>query len=296
PEDGYDMCPPCLGVDHPREALSDHACSNCSILPRAVRFACLSSVEQPADWAVSVQQDPLPPGQAAASTKRSAADVPLASGRRAKWRGPPGLSTRVDQLSTELAKMKPLLQSLRVDGGRGETSPPEQGGSSNCEDDAISVAASGTLFREDFPELGSQTSGSGSGASQGGAGEPVSSAIRTALGRLQLDVPPPQSAPSSAFFRRRDAEAAFVVPPSVEYIQELHACWMDSRGLFPPGALPCMRRPSLGWAACPLSNLPLPLLLFLRCPRPQCSVTDDLLCRATTRVPGWAGSETHCPI
>ncbi|MEQ2162826.1 hypothetical protein GOODEAATRI_023882 [Goodea atripinnis] len=36
PEDGHDMCPPCLGVDHLREALSDHACSNCSVLPRAV--------------------------------------------------------------------------------------------------------------------------------------------------------------------------------------------------------------------------------------------------------------------
>ncbi|MEQ2181893.1 hypothetical protein GOODEAATRI_016333 [Goodea atripinnis] len=63
----------------------------------------------------------------------------------------------------------------------------------------------------------------------GGAGEPVSAAIRTALGRLQLDVPPAQSSPFSAFFRRRDAKAAFVVPPSAEYVQELHACWTDTR-------------------------------------------------------------------
>ncbi|MED6259740.1 hypothetical protein ATANTOWER_029628 [Ataeniobius toweri] len=70
----------------------------------------------------------------------------MASGRRAKRRGPPGLSTRVDQLSAELAQIKALLQSLRADGCRGETSPPEQGGSSNCEDDAISVPATGTLF------------------------------------------------------------------------------------------------------------------------------------------------------
>ncbi|MEQ2246206.1 hypothetical protein ILYODFUR_035870 [Ilyodon furcidens] len=146
PEDGHDMCPPCLGVDHLREALSDHACSNCSVLPRAVRLARLSSVEQPVDWTVSVQQDPLPLGQVAASTKQSAEDVPLASGRRAKRRGPLGLSSRVDQLSTELAQMKALLQSLRADGGRSESSPPEQGGSSHCEDDVISVAASGTLF------------------------------------------------------------------------------------------------------------------------------------------------------
>ncbi|MEQ2158847.1 hypothetical protein GOODEAATRI_016384 [Goodea atripinnis] len=93
PEDGHDMWPPCLGVDHLREALSDHACSNCSVLPRAVRLAQLSSVEQPADWAVSVWQDLLPLGQVAALTKLSAEDVPLASGRRGKWHGPLGLST-----------------------------------------------------------------------------------------------------------------------------------------------------------------------------------------------------------
>ncbi|MEQ2184638.1 hypothetical protein GOODEAATRI_010088, partial [Goodea atripinnis] len=129
--------PPCLGVDHLREALSDHACSNCSVLPQVVRLARLSSVEQAADWAVSVQQDPLLLGQAVALPKRSAADVPLASGRRAKRRRPLGLSTRVDQLLTELAQMKTVLQSLRADGGCGETSPPKQGGSLNCEDDAI---------------------------------------------------------------------------------------------------------------------------------------------------------------
>ncbi|MEQ2171054.1 hypothetical protein GOODEAATRI_006723 [Goodea atripinnis] len=181
-------------------------------------------------------QDPLPPGQAAASTKRSSADMPLASGRTAKRRWPPGLSTRVDHPLTELAQMKALLQSLRADGGRSETSPPEQGGSSNCEDDAISVVASGTLFREDFPELGSRTSGLGSSASQGGAGESVSAAIRMVLGRLQLDVPPAQSAPSSAFFRCCDAETTYVVPPSVEYFQELHACWTDTRAFSRPTA------------------------------------------------------------
>ncbi|MEQ2164807.1 hypothetical protein GOODEAATRI_010479 [Goodea atripinnis] len=202
PEDGHDMCPPCLGVDHLREALSDNACSYCSVLTRAVLLARLSSVEHPVDWTVSVQQDPLPLGQGVASTKRSAEDVPLA--RRAKRRGPPGLSCRVDQLSTELAQMKALLQSLWADGGRSEPSPPEQGGSSHCEDDVISVAASGTLFREAFLEFGSWTSGLGSGASLGGAGEPVSAAIKTALGRLQLDVHLAQPAPSSAFFRCHD--------------------------------------------------------------------------------------------
>ncbi|MEQ2169046.1 hypothetical protein GOODEAATRI_020875, partial [Goodea atripinnis] len=70
----------------------------------------------------------------------------------------------------------------------------------------------------------------------GKCGGPVSAAIKTALGRLQLDVPLAQPAPSSAFFRRRDAEAAFVVPPSVVYVQELHACWTNTRGFSHPTA------------------------------------------------------------
>ncbi|MEQ2173025.1 hypothetical protein GOODEAATRI_027490, partial [Goodea atripinnis] len=77
---------------------------------------------------------------------------------------------------------------------------------------------------------------SGSGASLGSAGEPVSAAIKTALGHLQLDVPLAQPAPSSPFFRHRDAEAAFVDPPSAEYVQKLHACWTDTRAFSRPTA------------------------------------------------------------
>ncbi|MEQ2179937.1 hypothetical protein GOODEAATRI_030421, partial [Goodea atripinnis] len=81
----------------------------------------------------------------------------------------------------------------------------------------------GTSFCGDLPEFSSRAFGSYSSASQGGAGEPVSMAIRTALGRLQLDAPPAQSAPSSTFFRCHNAKVAFMVPSSVEYIWTLHA-------------------------------------------------------------------------
>ncbi|MEQ2184697.1 hypothetical protein GOODEAATRI_010727 [Goodea atripinnis] len=191
----------------------------------------------------------------------SAADVPLASGRKAKQRGPTGLSTRVDQLSTALAQMKALLQSLRV---------------------------------------------RGSGASQEGAGEPVSAAIRTALGRLQLDVPPAQSAPSSAFFRRPDADAAFVIPPSAEYVQELHACWTDTRAFSCPTtdgrALAAMLEATKFGLGCmppvksAIASLIVPpdeaLRPNARCPRPQCRVMDDLLCRAydSGAQMGWIGN------
>ncbi|MEQ2173337.1 hypothetical protein GOODEAATRI_031149, partial [Goodea atripinnis] len=134
----------------------------------------------------------------------------------------------------------------------------------------------------------------GSGASLGGAGEPVSAAIKTALGRLQLDVPLAQPAPSSTFSRCRDAEAAFVVPPSAEYVQELHACWTDTRAFSRPTAdgraLAAMHEaPKFGLGCMPpvesaIASLIVPpdeaLRTNARCPRPQCRVTADLLCRA----------------
>lgn len=45
--DGQDVCPPCLGVEHLQEGLTENACSNCSILPRSVRLDCLAALEQP---------------------------------------------------------------------------------------------------------------------------------------------------------------------------------------------------------------------------------------------------------
>ncbi|MEQ2181274.1 hypothetical protein GOODEAATRI_009733 [Goodea atripinnis] len=105
---------------------------------------------------------------------------------------------------------------------------------------------------------------------------------------------PSQSTPSSAFFRRRDAEAAFVVSPSAEYVQELHACWTDTRVFSLPTAdgmaLAAMHEvPKFGLGCMPpvesaIASLIVPpdeaLRPNARCPRPQCRVTDDLLCRA----------------
>ncbi|KAK0154140.1 hypothetical protein N1851_003764 [Merluccius polli] len=54
---------------------------------------------------------------------------------------------------------------------------------------------------------------------------------RGALARLGLDAPQTDPGQTSAFFRRNPAPATFTVPPSEEYVKELHACWRDSRAL-----------------------------------------------------------------
>lgn len=139
-------------------------------------------------------------------------------------------------------------------------------------------------------ESGSHTST----CSQEGGDDSATSAIRLALARLQLDVPLVQPAASSAFFRRQSTASSFAVPPSDEYIKELHACWSDTRAFSKPTsdgrALASMQdAPKFGLGRMPAVEPAIASLIVApdeamrsnaRCPRPQCRVTDELLCRA----------------
>ncbi|CAL8288514.1 unnamed protein product [Arctogadus glacialis] len=66
---------------------------------------------------------------------------------------------------------------------------------------------------------------------QGAADTFMAAVMRMALARIQLDAAQTESAQASAFFRRNPAPATFSVPPSEEYLKELHACWRDTRTL-----------------------------------------------------------------
>ncbi|MEQ2169395.1 hypothetical protein GOODEAATRI_024790, partial [Goodea atripinnis] len=79
-------------------------------------------------------------------------------------------------LTSELAKMKALLQSLQADSFSDLDLPFEQDGASICDEDIILVVALGTLFWRgggDIPELSPRALGSESSASQACAVEPV---------------------------------------------------------------------------------------------------------------------------
>lgn len=144
--------------------------------------------------------------------------------------------------------------------------------------------------------MSSRVSGSGSHTSTGSLGvsdESVAVAIRTALGRLHLDVPPIQQSTSSAFFRRQPSATPFTVPPSEEYVKELHACWTDTRAFsrltsdgralaamtdadkFGLGHMPAVEPAIASLIVHPEETL----RANARCPRPQCRITDDLLCK-----------------
>lgn len=296
-EDGHDLCPPCLGVEHLQEGLTENACSNCSILPRPVRLDRLAALEQPRQPGKETGQFPAaqPSG-----FKRPAATLPSVGPRKRTRKGSTNLSGRVDLLTSELAQMRALLQTIRPQTSDNDNvfRGTEHDLASVSDEDALSVAASDTLFREDSVELDSRVSESDSRASSYSQGDVEdrnsASVIRAALVHLQLDTPQRTAATGSAFFRRQGATPTLVVPPCQEYVKELHACWTDTKALSrltsDGRAVASMQdAPQFGLGHMPSVEPAMASLIVSpeealranpRCPTPQCRITDELLCRA----------------
>ena len=112
--------------------------------------------------------------------------------------------------------------------------------------------------------------------------------------RMHLDVPQAQPAPASAFYRRGLAPTSFTMPPSEEYLGELHACWRDSRALSLATSdgqtLAAMQdAPKFGLDRMSAVEKTIAALIVspeealrpdARCPHPKCRVTDQLLSKA----------------
>ncbi|KAM3599636.1 uncharacterized protein V6R79_008983 [Siganus canaliculatus] len=162
-------------------------------------------------------------------------------------------------------------------------SPEQEAGTSSSpplpvlvpEDDVLSLAASASHFRDDeggqasmASEPGSPSSGRSS-LSEAADGS-VQAIMRAALERLQLEVPVRE-----------------------DFLRELHSCWRDPAGLSRLSAdgraLAAMhdaagagleRMPEVEPAIASLIVSPEETLRpTVRCPRPQCRVTDDILTR-----------------
>ncbi|MEQ2170668.1 hypothetical protein GOODEAATRI_002672, partial [Goodea atripinnis] len=227
-----DLSPTCLGRDHLVEALSENPCMNCSFMPRALRVARLAQLcpQDDADLTPSGQVAPL-----RRSKHRDETTVSVPPSRRKRAKSDQALATRVEQLSTELAEMKSLLQSCHSDASlptAGLSSPPMP--DLSVEEDVLSLAASASQFRDEEEAQSSPASETGSFSSQSAVGEPSDGSMREvkcmALRQLQLELLLGEvSATGSAFFRR--GRAPFSVPPSEEYPRELQACWWDPRAL-----------------------------------------------------------------
>ncbi|MEQ2172037.1 hypothetical protein GOODEAATRI_016845 [Goodea atripinnis] len=133
--------------------------------------------------------------------------------------------------------MKSLLQTRHSDASlptAGLSSPPMA--DLSVEEDVLSLAASASQFRDKEEAQSSQASETGSFSSSSAVGEPSDSSIWEvmcmALRQLQRELPLGEvSASGSAFFKRGQAPTPFSVPPSEEYLRELHVCWRDPRVL-----------------------------------------------------------------
>ncbi|XP_075325299.1 uncharacterized protein LOC142383412 [Odontesthes bonariensis] len=213
--------------------------------------------------------------------------------------------------------MKSLLLALQPGAGAtqpGALVPPTA--SFGPEEDAFSIAASATMFQDYASDmlLGDEASRPSAAGSLSSARSPaggseegsVGAAIRTALARLQLDVPQAQPASASAFFRRSSTPAELTVPPSEEYLRELQTFWRDPRAPARPTAdartLAAMQDASkFGLDRMPAVEPTIAALIVspdealrreARCPRPQCRVTDDLLLAARF---GWRSPLSRRP-
>lgn len=294
PEDGHDLCPSCLGIDHLRQGLSEEACPNCFVLPRDVRVARLTALDS-----LSTQSDDLPAAQPETLKRPAACAAKSAPLKRAKKSGPTSkLSSQVDFLTSELAHVRALLQNIQpraVDSDARFHS--EQDVASLCEEDAMSVAASDTLFRMDAVDLeshGSEVASQASTDFHGSDDGSAPSVVRAALAHLQLDAPQTAEASDSVFFKRQRAVPAFAVPPSTDYVKQLHACWTDTKALSrltsDGRALASMRdAPQFGLGHMPPVEPAIASLIVSpdealranpRCPNSQCRITDELLCRS----------------
>ncbi|CAL8385973.1 unnamed protein product [Gadus morhua 'NCC'] len=213
-----------------------------------------------------------------------------------------GLASKVGQLTAELESMKSLFLAFQAGTGAGEPgalAPPAA--ALEPEEDVLSLAASAAEYEPDrfLQDLASRASAACSRPSTRSStcaseDNSMGAIILMALASLQLDVPQAQPAPASAFFRRGPAPASFTVPPSEEYLRELHACWRDSRALshatsdgLPLAAM--QDAPKFGLDRMPAVEPTIAALIVspdealrpvARCPRPQCQVTDKLLSKA----------------
>ncbi|MEQ2183845.1 hypothetical protein GOODEAATRI_002136, partial [Goodea atripinnis] len=224
---------------------------------------------------------------------RGETTVSVPPSRRKRAKSDQGLATRVEQLSTELAEIKSLLQTHHSNASlptAGLSSPPMP--DLSVEEDVLSLAASASQFRNEEEVQSSQ-------ASQSAVGEPSDGSMREvmcmALRQLQLELPLGEvSASGSAFFRRGWAPNPLSVPPSEEYLRELPACWRNPRGLSrlstDSRVLAAMHKSVKAGLDRMLAVEPAVASLIVspdealrpdvRFPRTQCRVTDDLLYKA----------------
>ena len=327
-EDGHDMCPRCLGIDHLRQAMTEQACVNCACLTYAARAARLATIEAealPSSGMPVLSPQTKTPQRL--TRKRKTQKVPNVNKTLREGENP--LSSKVESLASEFAQIKALLVQLQPGAGstagvtpqaplqvnNGTEAQVNSQTEGHQEEDALSIAASDSMFAEYLEEDEEVRSQSGSTADSAGEGqEPddvpsaVKQAVQLALSQLGVEVPA-AALPTNAFFR--DAQQApFGVPPSDSFLSELHCFWKDpTKGLhFPQDCRALSTMPKAGehgLDGMPAMDSNVAHLIVsrreaanpdARCPLRQCQLTDGYISKAydtAARMARLANSHSH---
>lgn len=243
PDDGHDICPSCLGVQHLREALTD-PCMHCSLLPMSERRLRLAELDP--NSTVKLGQFDVVTSRTRKRKASAAAPPPVKKAT--------SLSMTVSVLSSEMAELKRLLHSLQPVTsatpvkltqedenvqiqGAGEESLDSPCFSQHSELDVLSTSASDSFFHDRTMDVAAQPSHqavlTGYPAAEGSSGGSVQSSgqaqsgsddtltvLRMAVARLGLDESPVQSAQTNVFFRQTTAATSFAMPPCKDFMAE----------------------------------------------------------------------------
>lgn len=99
--DGHDLCPPCLGMEHLKEALSN-PCPECSIMPVELRQQRLASV-------CSLTSGALPASVRSSGSKRKHVHGDDGGQPKPKRKTSSALAKRMDELSATVQQLQTLL-------------------------------------------------------------------------------------------------------------------------------------------------------------------------------------------
>ncbi|ROL50131.1 hypothetical protein DPX16_15172 [Anabarilius grahami] len=285
-DDGHDCCPSSLGLEHLKQGLTEDAFMNCSVM----------------SW-----------------ERRTSRTFGASAGKRPKE---DPLVKKVEVLTAEFAQIKSLLMNLQPGEKLVSLVEAPTMESPIAEEDALSLVASHNQFYDEeevevisdlqshFSHDGSQGTGHGSVESPQSEQEMVKQTLQAALARLGLDTAPAVATTSSAFFRGSAQPSPLTIPLSKDYIEELQRCWANPRSLTHPTsasrALAAMQdADTYGLGQIPKVDLIIASFVVspeevlrpnVRCPRPQCQITDDLRSRLITQQHEWVTLAILSPI
>ncbi len=316
PDDGHDHCPSCLGIQHLKEAMTD-PCLYCAMLPLSERQLCLAELDP--NSSASLAQPYIAPRHAQKRRTSAAAGAPPTK-KKCLPKTENSLSKTVASLSSEMAEMKCLLQSLQPP----VPTAPTKTASVNESDfqppnmialDALSMSASNSHFLDEElvdpamqpgPPQEALSGLSAAGGSSGGsvhsssAGQSspddILSILQMAMARLGLDRSV-QPAQSNVFFRQ-NADTTFTMPQCKDFVTEFSSALTSSnaprRRSKSARTLDSMAEAnSIGVARAPEIEQPVAALVVspdealrgnVHCPSAQCGRTDTFLKKAYESV------------